>query len=439
MDKFTAWLEKIVMPIADKIGKQRHLSAVKNGFIATMPLSLVGALAAMFSNVFFGRETLIGELLNRMGWYSEIVQPFLDATLLPVVGQIWWGTIALSVIFSTFTIAYSLANEMKEDGLAAGIVAVASYLILLPQSGDIGDGNYLWGMISWTSFNSSAIFAGLLTALGITEIFCFVKRKGWIIKMPEQVPPAVSKSFSAVIPAGIAMLIASIISTIFLEMINIPFGVWINEMLQAPLLMLGQSPISLVIIIFIQQFLWFFGLHGMLITEPILTAMYAAASAENAELVLVHGLEPIHAITRNFIDVYGMHGGSGATLGLIIAIFIFSKKQHYRMLAKMATPSGIFQINEPIIFGLPIVLNPIMAIPFLLVPPITIFVGWLFTAVIPFAGFLYLAPPWTTPAIINAFLASGGDIGATILAAATLGLSVLLYTPFVIMANNEKQ
>ena len=437
MDNFTAKMEKVFLPIAHKVGNQRHLAAIKDGFVATMPIALAGAIAAMLNNVFLNDNSLIGELLNRMAWYANSVQPFLNATLIPVFGQIWWGTIAVGVLFSTVTISANLAKNLGEDdGLIPSIIAVAAYLVLTPQSAMAGD-DLVWGLISWNSFNSQAVFAGLITALVATELYCWVKRKGWVITMPDSVPPSVSKAFSAVIPAGLTMFIIAAISIFFFEVLGSPFQVWVNELLQAPLVRLGQSPVSLVFLLTLSQLLWFFGLHGMLIVEPALNLMYGPAGAANQELVM-QGLEPTYAITRNFLDVYGMHGGSGATLGLIVAIFIFGKKPHHRSLAKMSLAPGIFQINEPMTFGLPLVLNPIMAIPFIFVPAITVTIAWFFTAVIPFAGYIWAAPPWTTPVIINAFLATGGDIGATILSAVTFAIAILLYIPFVLMANRDK-
>jgi len=437
MDKMTAFMEKYFLPLAHKIGTQRHLAAIKDGFIATMPIALVGALAAMFSNVLFGANTLLGEQLNRMAWYANTVQPFMDATLLPVVGQIWWATIAMSVLFSTFTIAYNLTRNLGEDPLAGGIAAIAAYLVTLPQ-GVVIDDNFAWGTLSWNSFNSQAVFAGLIVALLAAELFAWVKRRGWVIKMPDTVPPAVSKSFSAIIPTGITLIVFGAVAVFFLDFVGMPMGQWINYALQQPLVRLGQSPATLIFLLVFSQLLWFFGLHGMMIIEPALTLMYGPALSENQELVM-QGLEPVHVLTRNFLDVYGMHGGSGSTLALLIAILILGRKASDRMLAKMAFVPGVFQINEPVIYGLPIVLNPIFAIPFIFGPALNIFIAWFFTAVVPFAGLLWFAGPWTTPPVISAFLASGGDWGATIIAAVTLVLSIFYYIPFVILSNREAE
>jgi len=424
-------MEKVFLPIAHKVGNQRHLSAIKDGFIMTMPIALAGAIATMLSNVFFGSGTLVGELLNRMDWYANTIQPFLDATLMPVMGQMWWGLLGLGVLFSIVTISYNLAKNLGEEGAIPAIVALASYMVITPQvAGD------MWGMISWSSFNSTAIFAGLITAMVSTELYCFIKRRGWVIKMPESVPPTVSKSFSAVIPAAITLFIFASIGVIFMNGIGMPLQEWINEMLQRPLVRLGQSPATMVFLAFLAQLFWFFGIHGLMIIEPALNLMYGPAGQANLELV-EQGLAPTYVITRNFFDVYGMHGGSGSTLALIIAIFLVGKKAGHRSLAKLSVAPGIFQINEAMVIGVLKNQKIIKEIAGTKIKGICLLIAWFFTAVIPFAGLIYLAPPWTTPPVLDAFLATGGNLGATILAAGTFVLAIFMYIPFVLIANRE--
>lgn len=448
LDRLAAWLEKHFLPVAGAIGRQKHLAAMRDGFIAILPMTMMGAIVVMLNNVLFNADSLFGKSLNKMGWYADSVQPFLAKYIIPVMGQIWWGTLALGVIFSVFTISYNLAKNYDVDGLTAGVIAAVCYMTLLPQTlkvelakevaekAGVKTAEY-FGLLSWTSFNSSAVFTGIITAILATEIYRRVIQKGWVIKMPEQVPPAVSRAFSAVIPGGIAMLSFGILSVIFLNFVKIPLKDWIDLTIQKPLTHLGQSPFTMMFLILISQILWFFGLHGMNIVGPILDTMYAPALAQNLEAATVHHTALPNAITRNFVDVYAMHGGSGATLGLIICIYLFSKKQEHKELAKLATAPGIFQINEPVIYGLPMVLNPLMFIPFILTPVITLFIAWLFTGPIPFAGRIYIGAPWVTPPVVSAFLSTGGSITATILAAVTLLISILIYAPFVIISNKE--
>lgn len=428
--KIADWLEKRFLPIANVLSNQRHLAALRDGFIATMPISMFGALVVMLREVIFQSTSLLGLKMNNYAFYAENVQPLFDATIMPVLNQIWWGSLALGIIFTIFTVAYKLAEQSKQDALSAGVIAVVAYLTLLPQSAPGGD----WGTISWTSFNSESIFAGLIVAFLSTEIFVYLNKKGWTIKMPPQVPSAVSRAFSAIIPAGVVLTVFATIGVIFINGFDTTMQAFINTSLQVPLTSLGQSPFTLLVLIFVAQILWFFGLHGSTIIGPVLDTMYSAALGANAEAIMIHGTKAPNLITRNIIDLYGMHGGSGSTLALIIAIMIFSKRKEYTSLSKMSLAPGIFQINEPMIYGIPIVLNPIFAIPFILIPPITVMIGYFFTA-IGFAGPVYIAPPWVTPPVISAFLATGGNIGATIVAAGTFALAIVIYAPFVIIAN----
>lgn len=251
--------------------------------------------------------------------------------------------------------------------------------------------------------------------------------------MPEQVPPAVSKAFAAVIPAIVVIGLAGLVHSLSLAFTGMDFKVFIEKTIQEPLMALGQSPITYIILILLSQLLWFFGLHGLNMVEPALNTLYSPALNANIEAVTAGG-EAVNTLTRNFVDVYAMPGGSGGTLALLIAIFIFSKRQESRELAKLAIAPGCFNINEPVIFGLPLVLNPIYFIPFIIAPPICIAIAYMVTE----AGFvsrISASLPWVTPPVFHAVLATNGDIRAGILSAALLLLSVLIWTPFVIAAN----
>lgn len=436
INKLAAWLEKHLLPVATKMGNQKHLAALRDGFIATLPVALMGAMITMFNWVIMRPDSLLGKL-NSHPWYANSVQPFWNKYFLPINGQIWWGTLAMSVIFTIVGIAYSLAKSYEVDGLTAAIIALACYLIITPQVPDILDPKSPWGAISWNSFNSTAIFTGIITAMVATEIYRKVIQKGWVIRMPEQVPPAVAKAFSAVIPGGIAMFVFGIVGAISINHFHTSIKIVIERSIQAPLTTLGQSPATMIFLVALSQIFWFFGLHGMNIVGPILDTMYAPAIQQNLEAITVHHTAMPNVLTRNFIDVYAMHGGSGCTLALIICIFLFSKREEYKELAKLSVAPGIFQINEPITYGLPMVLNPLMFIPFILSPVITLFIAWLFTGPIPFAGRIYIAAPWVMPPILSAFLATGGSLTATILAAITFAISIVIYAPFVIIANRQ--
>lgn len=442
MDKISAALEKYLMPVASFIGGQKHLIAIRDGFITSLTVSMTGALASMMNAVFFKVDSFIGQYLNKIDAYKSSVQPILDKYAIPVMGDIWLGTSAILSIFILLGVAYSLAKSNEMDGIGAALVALASWFTIFPQTAmgvfsKAEDGTFAegaWGLMSVNQLGSNAMFSAMLVGLVAAQLFVTFAKKGWIIKMPEQVPPAVSKAFAALIPGGLTLVIFGIIAEIFAQAFKTPFVDWMLKVVQEPMMALGQSPLTYIFLIFIAQLLWFCGLHGSNMVDPALNTMYKTALLDNVNAV-AQGKEPIYALTRNFVDVYAQPGGSGGTLALIIAIFIFSKRQEAKELAKIAVAPGIFQINEPVIFGLPIVLNATYFVPFIIAPPICLAIAWFFTEQIKFADYLCVELPWTTPPIISAFFGTAGDFKAAILAAALLVLSVVIWTPFVIAAN----
>ncbi|MGL4873774.1 MAG: PTS transporter subunit EIIC, partial [Clostridium sp.] len=208
MDKLAAGLEKFLMPIAEKLGRQKQLCALRDGFIGTLPIFMAGSLGSLFLNVFFKADSLIGAKLNTMGAYAESVQPFITKYINPIVNNMWWGTLALTSIFIVLTIAYALGRQYEVDPLATALTALAAFLTLIPDAQPISivideatkeavNGS-AWGMLSWGNFNSTAMFTAMIVALVAGQLFIFLTKKGFTIKMPEQVPPAVSKAFAAV-------------------------------------------------------------------------------------------------------------------------------------------------------------------------------------------------------------------------------------------------
>lgn len=442
MDKLAAGLEKFLMPIAEKLGRQKQLCALRDGFIATLPVAMAGAMGSLFLNALVRDTSVFGEKLNKIDAYAQNIQPFLTKYIVPILGNMWWGTIALTSLFIVLAIAYSLGRAYDIDPFATALVSLGAFLTLVPDSTNVSvtpEGateaitGGMWGVMNYSSFNSTAMFTAMIVALLGGQLFIYLTKKGIVIKMPEQVPPAVSKAFAAVIPAIVVIGLAGLVHSLSLAFTGMDFKVFIEKTIQEPLMALGQSPITYIILILLSQLLWFFGLHGLNMVEPALNTLYSPALNANIEAVTAGG-EAVNTLTRNFVDVYAMPGGSGGTLALLIAIFIFSKRQESRELAKLAIAPGCFNINEPVIFGLPLVLNPIYFIPFIIAPPICIAIAYMVTE----AGLvsrISASLPWVTPPVFHAVLATNGDIKAGILSAALLLLSVLIWTPFVIAAN----
>ncbi|MBE6049980.1 MAG: PTS sugar transporter subunit IIC [Clostridium sp.] len=442
MDKLSATLEKFLLPIAQKVGSQRHLVALRDGFIATLTASMAGAFAVLINCVFLQNDSLIGKLLNKISFWSDTVQPVLDDYIINIGWAVQLGTLKIIALLLVVTISYSLAKSYDSDPLAAAVIGLASYIALVPSGltdnvFTLKDGEMIDGVsdaLSLNLFGSTAMFATIITAFVATEIFVRITKKGWVVKMPDSVPPAVSKSFAALIPGCLTLVIFGIVSVIFRCGIGKDLPTWISDTVQQPLMALGQSPATFIFLVFIAQFLWFFGLHGMNIVDGVLKPMYEPPMYENIDLVS-KGLPAKYALTRNFVDVYAMPGGSGGTLALVIALLLFSKREESRELAKLAIAPGFFQINEPVIFGLPIVLNITYFIPFILTTPLLLTIAWVFTEKIHFANYICQQVPWTCPPVISAFFATNGDWKAMVLAALLFVLSLFIWSIFVIAAN----
>lgn len=418
MNGFMNWMEEKFVPVAGRIGSQRHLSAIKDGFIGIMPIVLAGSFAVLLNNTLGAWVPAIGNVLT------------------PINGNVWWGTFAMLALLATFSIAYNLGKGYDEDGLATGLIAVASFMITLPQAhGDAG-----WGYIHWGYLDANGLFTGILVALIATEIYVKLTKKGIIIKMPDNVPPAVGKAFASVIPGFITVFIFGAITYIISTAGLGSLYDMIFNSVQKPLMVLGQGLISVILLPMVISLLWFFGIHGGNIMDPIMQSIYIPALNENYDAVLA-GLKVPNLITKSFFDAFVNIGGAGATLALLIAVFIVVRKRaDYKEVAKLSLAPGLFNINESVMYGLPVVLNPILIIPFLLVPGVLSLISYIAT-VVGIVPITYVAIPWITPVGLSGFMATGasgiGSIMAGLLSIVNLVVATIIYIPFVKVA--EKQ
>ena len=423
MNKFTSLIEEKLLPIAGKLASSRILSVLRDAFMLSFPLTIVGSLAVVVMNLPY-----LDKLIGADG----------VAAINNIFGILPSATMSIATLFVVIGIGYYLAKSYDVDAIFAAGVAVAAFLVLTPLTVTADNGTVINDVIPIARLGAKGMFVGIIGSFISTRVYVWAIKRNWTIKMPDGVPPTVAKSFAALIPGCIVIGLFLVIRTIFTYT---PWGNihdCIYEIIQMPLISLGSGLLATLVAIFAIQILWFFGLHGSNIVGPVLDTLYSPALQANSEAILIHNTEPIHAITRNIIDIYGMHGGSGSTLGLVIALMIFSKRQEHKELTKLVLAPSVFQINEPVIYGLPIVLDPIFCIPFILVPTISVFVGWFFTAIVPIAGYVYIAQPWVTPPVISAFVATGGSIGATVIAACTFIFSIIAYAPFVMLANKQR-
>ena len=420
MDKFIAFMEKHFIPVAAKIGSQRHLVAIRDGFIVTMPLMILGSFGVLINN--FPIKAYINFMNNLLG----------EGKWQAFGNNLANGTFSILALLVAFTVSYQLAKSYGKDALAAGVISVASFFSIgaVAPAAD--------GTVSTGGLGSKGLFLALIIGIIATEIFTrLIGNDKLVIKMPDGVPPAVSRSFAALFPAMITISIFAFITALFQAagVVNLVDAFY--NLVQQPFMGLANTYPAALLLGFISAFLWFFGLHGANIIDPFMQTINVSAIDANME-ALKAGKELPYIVNKPFFDSFVNLGGTGATLGLIIAVLLFARKNAaYTTVSRMSVAPGIFMINEPMMFGLPIVLNPIMFIPYVLTPLVLVTTAYFATStgLVPAATAI---APWTTPPIIGGFLVTQSIAGG-ILAAINLVISVLIYLPFVKMAQLQDE
>lgn len=418
MSKVMQLMEEKFMPIAGRIGSQRHLVAVRDGFVAIMPLIIVGSLAILINN--FPSEAFQNFMLSLFGEQWKTVG-----------GNVWNGSFAILGLLVAASISYRLARSYDLDGLSAALISVASLVILTPVTKD-------WG-ISYAWTGAQGLFVAVLTALVVTELFRILIKSKLTINMPEGVPDGVVKSFKALLPATIILILVGLLQAIFTVLGNTSLHEVVFNSIQKPLQALSDSLPTAIIFAFLNHLLWFFGLHGTNILGPIMDSIYLPLIEKNQSLFSAgtSAFDVPYIVTKPFFDSYVFMGGSGTTLSLILAIFIVVKSAHYRSVAKLSAPAGLFNINEPVLFGLPIVLNPMMLIPFILIPTVLTISSY-FAISLGFVPKTVAILPWTTPPFISGYLVSGGSWSGVILQIINFTIATVLYLPFIKAADRTQ-
>lgn len=426
------FLEEKFVPLAAKIGSQKHLACIRDSFVVIMPLTIAGALGVLLNNF----HQLFAETGLNIPSIMNGYQAFLDNTGFGIVfNGLNNGTIGMMAILLAGTLTAKLTAMNGGDSEAGFVTGIAAYLCGLvmhsaldPETGEA---------LAYSVFNSKLLGAeGLFVAMifGLFVGTIFPKLAGnekLQIKMPDGVPPAVSKSFSSLIPAIIVMFICSLIYAMVQKFTGMTVWDIITKFLGAPIQGLSQNVIMVIVMLFMIDLLWIFGLHGANIVGAVTTPILTPLSLENVNR-FANQQEPLNTVVGELQSGFAFMGGSGATLGCIFAIFLFSKSKASKTIANLAIAPGIFEINEPLTFGLPIVMNMVLAIPFIIGPVVLGVVTYYLME-----GGIIRRPciqaPWVTPPILIGFLCTGGDIKGAIWNVIELVLLTVLWTPFVMM------
>lgn len=414
-------LEEILLPIANKLSSNRYLSAIRDGFIAILPIMIVGSFFILINNVLIGPNGLTNKLFS---------QPFTE--LLQLGNSIAPATMSIMAILLTFTTAKALCEYYKEETSIVPCIAVVCLFVLMPIQVNSEGVEAINTMYT----GAAAMFMAFLSALLTVEITrALAKVKMLIIKMPDSVPSNIARSFNKLIPVMLTVLIFGIVR-VCTNLYGLPLNDLIFQLIQTPFTQIVNSPIGLAIIYFLYMLLWGMGIHTAFIFNPILEPIYLASLSANAA-ALNAGEAMSAIITKPFLDSFVFMGGAGNMLALIVAIILVSRRADYKKIAQIGLAPALFNISEPIMFGLPVVMNPILIIPMIL----STFAGLIIAVsatMVGFMGHTYVLVPWTTPPVFSAFLATGGDFKAAFVAIVVFVVSVFIYMPFVAVMNKQK-
>jgi len=385
---------------AERLAKQRHLVAVRDGIVGALPLVLVGSLFLLIAQPPFPA-------------LQRLIAPYSATFLLPY--RALGGCIALWVTFGT---AHALARSYALDAPAAGLIATSAYVLAALQPGappqTLG---LLLGRLG-----AGGIFAGLVLAIATVEVTRALVARQWTVRIPGGAPEVVVRSFVALLPATL------VLSGVFVLVHLLGFDlITVLERGIAPLVHAADSLPGVLGLVAIDSVLWLLGIHAAAITagmRPVWEAMLVA----NMEAVAAHATPP-HVAPLHFFLWFVWQGGSGAALALGL-LLLRCRSAQLRAVGRAGIVPVLCNINEPLLFGVPVVLNPRLAPPFILAPLLSAVVAWSAFRL----GWVhppYLETLWTLPAPVGAWLTTGGDPRAVVLELATLGLSLAVYWPFV--------
>ena len=414
-DFFDKLLDKFMQAASTK-----SITALKDGFVLTMPITLIGSLFLLIANLPFSN-------------YAGFMERTFGAQWNVGLNQVSACTFDILAIIIAIGIGYAYAKNEGCDGISSGILSLVSFLIVSASS-VVSEGGEVVGSViprGWTGGNG--VIAAILVGQLASKIFCFFVKRKITIKMPAGVPEGVANAFTTLIPGFVIILLSMIVYQICMALAGLSLTELIFEIFQVPMQNLSDTLAGGIVIVLLISLLFWAGLHGpnivMGVMAPILTANALANQAlvdSGTALAVENGAK---IMTPQVIDNFVKFGGTGITLGLLLAALLTARSGQMREISKLSVIPGFFNINEPVIFGLPIVFNPIMLIPFLAVPLAALLITYGATAI----GFLHpfnaVQVPWTTPPVISGFILNGwrGALVQLII----LVLSVIVYLPFM--------
>lgn len=417
-------LQNVLLSISSKVETNKYLGSIKEAFTMFVPFIIVGSFGSMLNILVSGANGLA----QWVPWLSN---------LSPAFTAINFVTISCMSLPIAFLIGYKLAEKENLPQLESGLIGLLSYLAVCPNTistvvEGLKDPVVVNGLGAGV-IGAQGLFVSMIMSMVAVKFFGLLTNIDAIkIKMPDSVPTGIARSFNILIPIFIIITAFSVGGCLFNTFTGNYLNVWIYNIIQLPLQALANTTGGILVLALANQLFWFLGIHGGMVIEGVRGPLSAAGLAENISAVQAGGVAT-NILTRGFWTSFVV-GGGGITLSLLIAIFIFSKREDHKSIAKFSLIPGICGINEPVVFGLPLVLNPIFAIPFILNSVIAAFIAVVATNI----GFLtcgVLDCPPGLPVFVTGFISYG--IHGIIVQAIILIVTFIIWVPFVLMSNKQ--
>lgn len=418
-------LQNVLLSISAKVESNKYLGSIKEAFTMFVPFIIVGSFGSMLNILVAGANGLA----QWLPWLSN---------LSPAFTAINFVTISCMSLPIAFLIGYKLSEKEEVPQLESGLIGLLSYLAVCPNTistvvEGLKDPVVTSGLGSGV-IGAQGLFVSMIMSILAVKLFKVLTNIDAIkIKMPDSVPTGIARSFNILIPIFIIITVFSVGGCLFNAYTGNYINVWIYNIIQVPLQALANTTVGIVILALVNQIFWFLGIHGGMVIEGIRGPLSAAGIAENISAVQAGGVAT-NILTRGFWTSFVVVGGGGITLSLLIAIFLFSKREDHKSIAKFSLIPGICGINEPVVFGLPLVLNPIFAIPFIINSAIAALIAIGATNI----GFItcgILDCPPGLPVFITGFISYG--FHGIIVQAIILAVTFIIWIPFVLLSNKQ--
>lgn len=412
------WIEDHLMEPLGKIARNKYLQAIRDAFVIfALPVIITGSIFLIIANppADVSGMPVLGPLVD--AWVNA-VEPIQAQLLFP-----FHLTFGLMSVMVSFGVGYSLAQRKDMDSVMAGIL---SMLALIMAAFPVVDIEQLEFGEVLSSLGDEGLFVAIILSIIVTELMDFLIKKGFTFEMPAGVPPYVMRTFRVIVPFLIILPLVWLLQWA----IYANFGLTIPEAVMsifAPLVTASNTYGGALVMILLMMILWSIGIHGMNVVSSVVYPFWLTQLAENADAVAA-GEEATGIVTEPFFHMFTHIGGSGVTLGLAILI-LFSSSKQLKQIGKTTIIPSIFNINEPLIFGMPIVLNPILMVPFVLAPVVIVTINFIMFA----TGILppvVIQPPFTVPIILGGFLATGGSFMAALVQVINVLVATAIYYPF---------